>query len=161
MILLSKRNTHTNCRWVRCTRCNLEIFAFTVWGDVKMGFWEELPGQCPPAEAQDIEIETAYRVVFSNPPKEEHFRSNRFLNKPMAGVGDECRHASCSLCTTIERARKFSALPKVKPKGPFIAKVAIPQGGGMSLLKNDHIDLWIYDDFDPLTAVIAVEQPQW
>lgn len=121
-----------------------------------MGFWEELPLQCPPEDAQDVEIEVAYRVVFSNPVTKEHFRSHRYLGIPSSS-GDECRHASCSLWTSADRARQIAEFPKLKPRNPWIASMIIPKGSGLSRAKRDHIDLWIYDDFDPLSAVIAVE----
>ena len=124
-----------------------------------MGYWEELPLQCPPAEASEDAIELAYRVVYSNPPNREHFRSQRYLNRQLSPGGDECRHASCSLCATIERARLFCGLPKVKAKVPLIAHMSIPQGSGRQLTKKDHIDFWIYDDFDPCSAVVEVEAP--
>lgn len=34
----------------------------------------------------------------------------------------------------------------------------IPVGSGMSKIKREHIDIWFYDNFDPLVAVVSVEQ---
>lgn len=124
-----------------------------------MPFWEELPQQCPPAAATEDEIDVAYRVVYSDPPQPEHFRSNRYLNRPLSPGGDECRHASCSLCATIEAARLFCEFPKVKARGPLIAHMTIPQGSGKQLKKRNHIDFWIFDDFDACSAVTRVEAP--
>ena len=122
-----------------------------------MGFWEELPDRCPPSDAVDDAIPIAYRIVYSDPPAEEHFRSNRYLNRPLPPNGDLCRHSSCSLFRTKERAKEFTNFPKVKYRGPMIAHLSIGAGAGAWKEKRDHIDLWIYDDATPLLWVSAVE----
>ena len=124
-----------------------------------MEFWEELPDQCPPGDAVSDAISQAFRIVYSNPPKSEHFRSYRYLNKALAPGGDECRHASCSLATTVERARELAAFPKVRDKGPLIAAVSVAAGSGLWKKKRDHIDLWIFGGCDPCAWVTSVEHP--
>jgi len=122
-----------------------------------MPYWEPLPEQCPPAEAEDIAIDIAYRVVFTNPPKQEQFASLKALGRDMPPGTDECRFASCSLWSCPTQVRKIAGLPKVRIQNPLIAELQIAQGSGTSITKNKHIDFWIYDSFDPTLAVVKVE----
>jgi hypothetical protein len=123
-----------------------------------MGYWENLPQQCPPAEAQDVAIEVAYRVVYADPPQKDDFASHAKLGKKAPESVDPCAWASCSMCTRIDRMRNFAGLPKVRGKGPtFVAKLSIPAGSGMSLKKGYHIDFWMFDTFDPVAATIEAE----
>lgn len=122
-----------------------------------MQYWEDLPDQCPPVGAQDVAIEPAYRIVFSQPPHKEHFASHKKLGRMPTPETDECRFASCSLFLKLAPAKKLAGLPKIRAKGGFIAKLAIPTGAGMSFIKNQHVDFWMFDGFDPISATVEVE----
>ena len=126
------------------------------WGS--MGYWEVLPQQCPPADAADVAISEAYRLVGANPPAKDHFASYAKLGKPKPPTVDPCSWASCSLFTSLTHLRNMSALPKIRDAGaPFVAKLSLPVGAGMSRLKRKHVDFWMFDTFDPTSAVSQVE----
>lgn len=122
-----------------------------------MAFWEHLPEQCPPEEAVEQQIDLAFRVVFSNPVKLEHFKSHAALGRPKPPKVDNCRYSSCSLFTSKEAAKSIARLPRMRAKHPFVAHVTLPQGAGVWVAQRDHIDFWLYAEFDPLTSVSLVE----
>jgi hypothetical protein len=123
-----------------------------------MGFWEQLPDQCPPAGFVEEAIDNAYRIVFSNPATLEHFKSHAARGDKKPPSVDSCRFSSCSLFTEHLVAKNVANLPKMRAKNPKIAQVSVPEGSGAWIQQGVHVDLWIYDHFDPVTAVIAVEE---
>lgn len=123
-----------------------------------MGFWEQLPDQCPPAGYLEDAIDGAYRIVFSNPATLDHFKSHAALGKSVPPGMSECRWSSCSLFIDAEAAKGVASLPKMRAKGPKLAKVEVPEGSGAWVSQGVHVDLWIYDHFDPLGAIITVEE---
>ncbi|RWJ96997.1 hypothetical protein [Mesorhizobium sp.] len=123
-----------------------------------MGYWEDLPQQCPPATAADVAINEAYRLVGANPPEKEHFASYAKRGRPVPPTVDPCSWASCSFFTSIEHIRNMPSLPKIRDNGSsFVAKLSVPVGAGMSRKKGKHIDFWMFDTFDPVSATIKVE----
>jgi len=122
-----------------------------------MDYWEDLPDQCPPVDSVDDAIALAYRLVFSDPASIEHFKSHAALGKPPLPSVDGCRWASCSLFTSKDAVASIGRLPKMRAKGPHVAHVSIPQGSGKWKASGNHVDLWMYAGFDPLSAVQLVE----
>jgi hypothetical protein len=123
-----------------------------------MGFWEELPDQCPPAKAADIEISDAYRCVTSDSPTKDDFLSQAARKRPLNPLADPCKHSSCSLFTCADKAKNIAyRLPKPREGGPFVAHLTIESGAGVSLEKNKHVDFWMYDTFDPVAAIKKIE----
>lgn len=123
-----------------------------------MKFWEVLPAQCPPAKAADIEISDAYRCVTSSTPTKNDFLSQAAKKLKLGPLGDPCKHASCSLFTCSEKAKNIAyRLPKPREGGPFVAQLTIGSGAGVSLIKNKHVDFWMYDTFDPVAVIKKVE----
>lgn len=54
---------------------------------------------------------------------------------------------------TVNKKRKLKSLSKYL----FIAQLGIAAGSGKLVLSKGHIDFWMYDTFDPVSAIIAVE----
>lgn len=121
-----------------------------------MGFFEALPDQCPPADAVENEIGQAYRIVFGDPATVEHFKSHAALGKKPPSDMDECRFASCSLFTSLDRVKSVAQLPKLRAQGPILAEVTIAHGSGRWIAHGDHIDFWMYDTFDPIAAIVSM-----
>ncbi len=121
-----------------------------------MNFKEELPEKCPPASAKDVEHLKVLRFVDCAEVKVEDFHSHRALGLQIKGA-TECDLAACSLFTCTKskgfiRARKF---PRLRNKA--VAVLDIPEGAGLSLINSDgHVNFWMYNSFDPLSAVTEV-----
>ena len=39
----------------------------------------------------------------------------------------------------------------------YVAKLKIQAGSGFTLIANGHIDFWMFDTFDPLSAIVHVK----
>lgn len=124
-----------------------------------MGYMEPLPPQCPPADAVDCEHNVAFRIVFSNPPTADDFKSRAANGDPTPPGVTDCRNASCSFSVDVAKLRNQAGLPKFRAKNPKIASVSIAIGSGRSHtnIKTKHIDFWMYDTFDPVSATVQVE----
>nr|DAH62789.1 MAG TPA: hypothetical protein [Caudoviricetes sp.] len=125
-----------------------------------MEYLEPLPDQCPPHEAKEAGYELAYRIVFSDPVAKDDFlsRAAKGQTTPL-GVSD-CRNASCSLSTHLTKMRGQAKLPKFRKNGsPRIAYLRIAEGSGRALENGNtnHIDFWAYKSFDPIAAIIKLE----
>ena len=124
-----------------------------------MEFLEELPELCPPAEAKESQYNPAFRVVQKNPPSLNCFDSQAKRNRPLLPEGDACKHASCSLFTDEVKIKNIaSRLPKPRFGGSLIATMNLPEYAGKSIHKKKHIDFWFYKNFNPVQAVVSVEE---
>lgn len=118
-----------------------------------MNFAEELPDSCPPADAEDRELENVYRLASNSTPSVNDFASHAALGKtPPKSLGDPCRWASCSLTTDPAKLKKLSKL-----KHRFAVRLKIPSGSGLSKSRQIHIDFWRASGFDPLAAIEDIE----
>lgn len=125
-----------------------------------MQFLEDLPDQCPPAEAVDSSFSMVYRIVYNNPVSVDDFLSRAAKGQPTPGGVSDCRNASCSLFSHLIKMRAQAKLPKFRGNGtPRIAYLNIQQGAGLAVEnpKTQHIDFWGFKSFDPTSAVIKVE----
>jgi hypothetical protein len=124
-----------------------------------MVFLEPLPPQCPPPEAADMQIDTAYRIVPCSTPTIEHFFSHAQLGMPVSPATDPCRARSCSLFLDREKAVEVATkFPKTRMETPHLASVTISDGDGRSTIsKKKHVDFWAARSFDPGRAVVGVE----
>lgn len=123
-----------------------------------MRYLEELPEQCPPAEATNNALGPAFRILPSAQPAIEHFHSYKKLGLPKPDGVDDCRYVSCSLFTEESRARKIAGLPKKRAASTHLAKLMIPHGVGAALVneKTKHVDFWMFDTFNVAAAVEEV-----
>lgn len=119
-----------------------------------MRYREPLPKGCPPAEAAEIqEPRSVFRLVRSDPPTSEDFRSQRKEKGP--GVVfrvDECRARGLSVFGSRKSAagaRRFRPL-----RGRLICRVELAAGAGSIRQTGDpsHYTWWPLADFDILAA---------
>jgi len=121
-----------------------------------MVYREELPVACPPETACDLARNEAYRLLPSVPALIDHFESHAAKGKPMPPDMDPCRWASCSLCGDMEAVQKKLKLKSLRRSITHVAKMKIAVGSGMLHIKGGHIDFWMYDTFDPISAIVRV-----
>lgn len=79
-------------------------------------WFEELPKQCPPSDAQHCNGRY-YRIAKGVPTESEDYFSQRKLQPDKVFVGegiDECIVRSVSLFASVEEARKRLRLPKFR-----------------------------------------------
>jgi len=118
-----------------------------------MSFREILPENCPPDGAEDIiAARLVYRLVTSNPPTAEDFRSQRDL-KPQAtfhGI-TECQARGLSVHGERKDSEKAMKLPRLK--GRLICRVALAAGAGTIQQTGNpsHHTWWPLAEFDVLT----------
>lgn len=122
-----------------------------------MAFKEELPEQCPPGHAVDHGIGEAYRIVDSHPPELRHFLSKRALGEEPLPTSDPCGFSSCSLFGTLKQIHRIAShFPKYRQGQATIVQLSIPERSGLwTCNKKHHIHFWMYEEFDPLAAVVG------
>jgi hypothetical protein len=123
-----------------------------------MGFRETLSNDCPPADAHEGACACAFRFVLTETPTATDFASYAARGKPLPdGIGVcACRWASCSLfldLETVRKKRKIKSLQKYR----FVAELKIAAKSGRMKELYGHIDFWMYDHFDPLSAIVVVK----
>jgi hypothetical protein len=117
-----------------------------------MSYREQLPAQCPPDAAEEITVEReVFRVVRTDPPTEDDFRSQRAL-KPEAvfhGV-TECQARGVSVFSDRRDGEKLLKLPRMR--GGLLAPVRLTPGAGriQQTFKPSHHTWWPFADFDIL-----------
>lgn len=125
---------------------------------------EELPDGCPPDDAVDTDDRLVLRLVPSDNVQIEDFHSHAKLGKSKPKDICGCRWASCSVFNSPDAQHSPNAmvkLPRVRNKAlKFVAELALNPSSGK--LKDaptgGHVDLWMYDSFDPIKAVVDVRE---
>lgn len=114
-------------------------------------FLEKLPqaegAPCPPDGANGNAYAALWRFVSNNPPTLEDFKSHAAKGKPVFGDISPCRWASCSMF--LAQNVTYGALPKVRKKFKYVAKVAITAKCGISQETGIHLDFWPFSTFKP------------
>jgi len=126
----------------------------------KLAFREELPDACPPPEAKAIALSGVYRFLPSANPKNEHFDSYCLLKgpKPPPTV-TLCQWSACSLFVTREKAVAKIKLQKLRSRFSHFAILDVPANAGYSESgQNGHLSLWMLKHFDPVTAILKIEE---
>jgi len=116
-------------------------------------FLEVLPDGCPPSEAYIPQALEVVRAVSSLAPTIDDFASHAAKNIPIRGDISPCRWASCSVFVMSKIAR----LPRIRDK-PYNATLVISAGAGRCSGGNGHVDWWISRDFNPISAIVRVEE---
>ena len=117
-----------------------------------MNYREPLPDGCPPDTAEEIiQPRDVFRLVRTDPPTEEDFKSQR-AEKPghtFSGV-DECQVRGLSVHT--ERRDSENALKLPKLRGRLICRLRLGFGAGKILQtgRRSHHTWWPLADYDVL-----------
>ena len=118
---------------------------------MKIHEWkEDLPEQCPPLTAIEVENFICYRAVNGNPATPKDFFSQRRLS-PKAAFKNvtECVARACSVFTSIESLKERTLrLPKFK--NALVAELCLqPKYGVVEQGVNDHCSWWVDTAFSP------------
>ena len=129
--------------------------------DEKIGWAEDLPPDCPPADAVAPQNNVFYRLVDNIPPVERDFWSHRKLNPNKNFNTTECVARSCSVLSDLEGCSLVIKLPTQRNKR--IVQLTLPAQSG--LVKKTgrnlyHYSWWRAGNFDPLSASLAVLLPE-
>ena len=116
-----------------------------------MKYREPLPAGCPPADAAEIVARRiVYRLVRSDPPTFDDFRSQREENPGAEFRGvDECQARGVSVFITIEDADKRRERPRLSET--LICEVVLDKGAGRIHQKkpnSPHCTWWPLADYD-------------
>ena len=123
-----------------------------------MTYREELPVNCPPAAAEEIvQRRDVYRLVRTDPPTDDDFRSQR-AEKPGHHFRDECRARGLSVHSDPHDSEQARRLPTLQ--GRLICRLHLDAGAGELLQtgRPSHHTWWPLASYDVL-AVAAVESP--
>lgn len=124
-----------------------------------MKYREELPCNCPPSDAQEIEsVPIMYRLIEYDTPTEEDFHSHRKLNpnKPFKNASRECAARGLSLFSDPNEARRRT---KKTMKNYRLCILRLYSGAG-KILKTygpHHYTWWPFVDFDILSICEVVQ----
>jgi hypothetical protein len=102
---------------------------------------------CPPQGAGQKAYKALWRYVSNNPPSMKDFASHAALGKPIYPGVSPCRWASCSMF--LAENVSYQALPRVRKKYKFVAKISITAKCGMSSESGIHLDFWPFSTFVP------------
>ena len=117
-----------------------------------MNWAEELPSQCPPAEATPPENTTYFRYVESIPPCEIDFHSQRKLLPLNQFNIDECTARAVSVFSSTEKLKSLEKLPTFK--GKKLIEIVLPPESGVVIRSGNrphHHSWWRVKDFIPAT----------
>ena len=125
-----------------------------------MTYREPLPEDCPPDNAEEItEPRVVYRLVRSNPPTDDDFRSQRAEkpNRVFRRV-TECRARGVSVRTDLAEAIDMMRMPQMQ--GRLLCQVRLDHGAGRIMQTGEwpnHSTWWPLADFDILANCQVVE----
>lgn len=115
---------------------------------------EELPDQCPPAEAFSPDGQTLYRFTKSEVPSEADFISQRGLKPESTFNGiSECIARSLSVFNDLPHCQKMLKLPRWKGARILACPLSEQDGLAMKTFKAHHYSWWKTNNFDIASAV--------
>ena len=119
-----------------------------------MSYREELPENCPSCDAEKlISRREVYRLVRSNPPQDDDFRSQRQM-KPSVVFNNvsECQARGLSVYSSRDACIKTMKLPAFKKCQHFVCKVVLGKGAGSikQTGQQSHYTWWPLANFDIL-----------
>jgi hypothetical protein len=112
---------------------------------------EELPDECPPQDAEDIQSIVFYRLVESHPPTAKDFLSLKAQSPSKVFKSHECEARAVSVSVELDGALDLLKLPT--QKGKQIAKLSLGANTGKhkrTFARAHHHSWWIYNFCDPL-----------
>lgn len=109
---------------------------------------EELPENCPPADAEYPENFLCFRLASQNPPVEDDYRSHRELYPEREFHVNECRARSLSVFSDRSECEKIKKLPANREK-LLISFRLFPECGVIKKTGKSeaHYSWWILADF--------------
>ena len=118
-----------------------------------MTYREPLPQNCPPDDAEEIITpRIVYRLVRTNPPTEDDFRSQRAENPHrIFRRVTECQTRGVSVRTDLEEAIELMSLPRMQER--LLFQVALDDGAGRIMQTGgwpNHSTWWQLADFNIL-----------
>ena len=125
-----------------------------------MKWFEELPEQCPPADAEPANG-MYYRIVGGIPSKTEDYFSQRRLQptKTFHGEGiDECVIRSVSLFDSIDAATKRLLLPKFRTHKVAVVQLEEKDGVVKKTFGPSHYSWWRTEEFDYTKAKLVTDE---
>lgn len=120
-------------------------------------FRDELPDRCPPDDATEVrDVLEVFRLIKTNPPTQDDFRSQRTEQPQTHFNTTECIARGLSVWVDrqgVENARK---LPKFR--NTMIGKIRLCPGAGwiMQTFKPTHRTWWPFKAFDPAASCEVV-----
>ena len=115
-----------------------------------MNYREPLPDGCPPDTAEEIiQPRDVFRLVRTNPPTEDDFKSQR-AEKPGHTFPDECKARGLSVYTKRRDSERLLKLPKFR--GQLICRLRLGSGAGkiQQTGRRSHHTWWPLADYDVL-----------
>lgn len=117
--------------------------------DVEFKWFEELPEQCPPANAFGVEGFVCYRMCNSAAVVNEDFYSHRKLFVDRVFNVPECRARSVSVFTDPRDLDAFFKLQVNKNKALVKLRLIESDGLAMKTGKKSHYSWWRSKTFNP------------
>ena len=123
-----------------------------------MNNWtEELPKNCPPADAFDPNGMVFYRLAKTNPVTENDFLSQRAIKpKTVFENVNECISRSLSVWDDFEKCINIFKLPRHKNKPQIVMKLNLKSGDGLILhtFKPNHFSWWRTKNYDISSTLV-------
>lgn len=130
----------------------------------QMAYLESLPTGCPPPEAEEIITpRTVFRLVSTEPPTMEDFKSLRALNpmgEPLRVAGKECQYRGLSVVLSMDDCTSLLKLKTQRNKK--VCAVTLDTGAGRikntaTVVRPTHHTWWPFAKFDILShsAIIS------
>lgn len=114
---------------------------------------ETLPESCPPAHAKPF-VGRLIRLVGPDALSAKDFDSRTKLGS-VPFPGKECGCASCSMF--LESISKDALLDMMKfpnlKKKTVVALVNVDANSGLTETRGQHVDLWMFAQYDPLLNI--------
>lgn len=123
-----------------------------------MKWFEELPSQCPPADAVPAQGRF-FRIAKGLPTESEDYFSQRSLqpNKVFIGEGiDECIVRSVSVFCSLDEAKMRLRLPKFRTQTIVAVDLEPSDGVIKKTFGPSHYSWWRSVDFNFSKAVLAL-----
>ena len=111
-------------------------------------FLETLPSDCPPQAAEGIDRPmVVYRLVTSDPPTMEDFRSKNDKNPNNPFVADKCKASGLSVFE-----KKSDVKKKMRRRDSKIWRFTLQNGDGIIIRdkKSSHCTWWPYANWNKL-----------
>ncbi len=113
-----------------------------------MKYPEYFPKDCPPSDAQSLEIE-AYRGCHNETVTRDDFKSYYELGKG----SNKAEYYGVSLFTDFEEVKVMMSMPNFRRNHPFVAKgITKAECGEIKYTgksHKSHITWWLYEDATP------------